>query len=230
MNIAIIGGGAIGAALAGAWQQAGHHVTLGLRGQGRTAGIPGVAACGIPQALRSAGIIVLAVPASAVPGLCAEHASLLRDKIVIDPTVTFGGAPLNQHQALSAAGVRYVRAFSTQGPEVLTAPVIAGQPADQFYTADDEEARDTAATLIAATGLRPVCVGGSDRVSVVDGVTRLWFALAVKQGLGRHTGFRLLTDTRQGGAPLFPGRVLATGRRGHAASGRTLRGWRWRSR
>jgi len=85
-------------------------VALGLRGQGRTAGIPGVTACGNPQALRSAGIIVLAVSASAVPGLCAEHTGLLRDKIVIDPTVTFGGAPLNQHQALSATGARYVRA------------------------------------------------------------------------------------------------------------------------
>ena len=70
-----------------------------------------------------------------------------------------------------------------------------GQSADQYYTADDDEARTTAATLIAATGLRPIFTGGSDRVSVVDGITRLWFTLAVKQDLGRHIGFHLLTDT-----------------------------------
>jgi predicted dinucleotide-binding enzyme len=88
--------------------------------------------------------------------------------------------------------VRYVPALSTQGPEVLAAPVIAGQTADQFYTADDEEARQLAARLITDVGLRPIYVGGSDRVNIVDGVTRLWFSLAIKQDRGRHLSFRLL--------------------------------------
>jgi predicted dinucleotide-binding enzyme len=42
-------------------------------------------------------------------------------------------------------------------------------------------------------GLRPVRVGGLDCADVVDGVTRLWFALALHQGHGRHLGLRVLT-------------------------------------
>lgn len=77
---------------------------------------------------------------------------------------------------------------------VLGAPVIEGQRPDQFFTADDEEARRIAEELISATGLRPVFAGGGDRVDIVDGVTRLWFSLAIEQGLGRHLSFRLLND------------------------------------
>jgi hypothetical protein len=39
-----------------------------------------------------------------------------------------------------------------------------------------------------------VHAGGSEHPHVAGGATRLCFALAVKQGLGRRLGFRLLQD------------------------------------
>jgi hypothetical protein len=46
--------------------------------------------------------------------------------------------------------------------------------------------------LIQAVGLRPMYLGDGQQ-DVVDGVLRLWFALAVGQGHGRELAFRTLT-------------------------------------
>lgn len=197
MRVTILGAGMIAAALARAWTSAGNEVTLGVRDTSRASAVPGVTVQPLPQAIGSGQVTVMAIPAGAVSEVCQRHGALLAGRVVIDPTITFtpGGSPvMNQHAAVARTGARYVRAFSTQGPEVLAAPVIGGQAADQFYTADDDESRGLAARLITGTGLRPVYVGGSDCVNVVDGVTRLWFCLAIKQRHGRHLSFRLLTD------------------------------------
>ena len=201
MRVSVLGAGAIALALARPWNTAGHEVTLGVRDPSRAPDVPGVRVRHLPDALKSPEVTVMAIPAAAVPDICTRYAELLAGRIVIDPTITFssGGSPvMHQHEPLEQVGVRYVRAFSTQGPEVLAAPVIDGETADQFYTADDDQARDLAAHLIADVGLRPVYVGGSDRVNIVDGVTRLWFSLAIKQDLGRHLSFRLLADLQKG--------------------------------
>ena len=197
MRVVILGAGVIAAALARAWRAAGHEITLGVRDTGRASAIPGVTMRPLPDAIGAGQVTVLAIPAGAVSEVCERYGALLYGRIIIDPTVTFtpGGSPvMNQHAALERTGARYIRAFSTQGPEVLAAPVIDGQAADQFYTAVDDESRELAARLITDTGLRPVYVGGSDRVDIVDGITRLWFSLAIKQGHGRHLSFRLLAD------------------------------------
>lgn len=196
MKVTIIGGGVIGTALGNAWSRAGHDVQFGLRGEGRTSPIPGAKTSNIREALIVGEVIVLAIPSETVPAFCDEYSSLLRGRIVVDPTITFGGAAMNRFDALSKIPVRYIRAFCTQGPEVYRAPMIDGMVPDQFYTAADEESRTKIATLIKDVGLRPVYIGESDQrhVSVIDGVTRLWFSLAIQRGLGRHLSFRLLSD------------------------------------
>jgi hypothetical protein len=39
-----------------------------------------------------------------------------------------------------------------------------------------------------------VAVGGIDDADLLDGVFRLWFALAVGQGRGRHLALKVLED------------------------------------
>jgi 8-hydroxy-5-deazaflavin:NADPH oxidoreductase len=197
MHVTILGAGVIAAALARAWSTTGHVVTLGVRDTSRAGVTHGITVQPLPQAIGSGQVTVMAIPADAVREVCERHAAQLAGRVVIDPTITFtpGGSPvMNQLAVLRRTGARYVRAFSTQGPEVLADPVIGGQAASQFYTADDNESQELAARLITDVGLRPVYVGDSDRVNVVDGVTRLWWALAIKQQHGRHLSFSLLTD------------------------------------
>jgi 8-hydroxy-5-deazaflavin:NADPH oxidoreductase len=196
LKVSIIGGGKIGSALAVAWKKADNEVNVGLRGEGREVEVPGVKTTGIRDALTAGDVIALAIPGDAVPGFCHEYSDLLKDKVVIDATNTLSGGPWNQYASLSAAGARYVRAFSTYGFEVLVNPKIAGQTPDQFYTAPDEPVREMVATLIQATGFRPVYIGPSNEnnAATVDGIAHLWFALALKQDLGRHLAFRMLSE------------------------------------
>jgi len=64
---------------------------------------------------------------------------------------------------------------------------------DLFYCGD-AAAREVADRLIADVGLRPVYVDGLDAAATVDGVARLWFALAFGQGHGRRIAFKLLAE------------------------------------
>lgn len=73
MRITILGGGAIATPLAQAWALAGHPVTLGLRGTGRTTTIAGVRIADTPQAIADGEVIVLAIPPTAVPTLYEQH-------------------------------------------------------------------------------------------------------------------------------------------------------------
>lgn len=61
--------------------------------------------------------------------------------------------------------------------------------------------------LIADVGLRPARVGGLDQMQLLDGVLRLWFALAIGQKMGRHLAFKLLMPSN---APT----LISVGRRG----------------
>ncbi|MER7848661.1 NAD(P)-binding domain-containing protein [Kitasatospora sp. NPDC096077] len=194
MRIAIVGAGDIGRALGAGWLRVGHSVTFGARDPGKPISLAGATVTDVPRALADAEAVVLALPAAAVPELAQGHRTALAGKPVIDATVRFGGDALHSRDPLVNAGARYIRAFSTLGWELLADPVVDGVPADQFFTACDADTRATAERLIADIGLRPVYVGGNDTVHVVDGLTRLWFALAVKRGHGRRVALRLLHE------------------------------------
>ena len=54
------------------------------------------------------------------------------------------------------------------------------------------DAQEKVERLIEDAGLRPIRVGGTEHVEVVDGVLRLWFTLA--QSRGRRIAFKLISD------------------------------------
>jgi predicted dinucleotide-binding enzyme len=66
--------------------------------------------------------------------------------------------------------------------------------ADLFFCGPDGVDLPQVEQLIAAVGLRPVRIGDLDAVDTLDGIARLWFALALSQDRGRHLAFRVLTD------------------------------------
>ena len=67
----------------------------------------------------------------------------------------------------------------------------ADGPADMFFSAPEGADRATVEELISAVGLRAVYVGDG-QADVIDGVLRLWFALAIGQRRGRQLAFRTL--------------------------------------
>lgn len=191
MDIGIIGSGRIGQALGRKWVDAGHRVTFGVRD---SANAPDFGSSDSVVAALAASIVVLAIPGPAAAQLLIDHANELSGTLVIDASNSVGQADL--HHAKEAAGipgVRYARAFSCLGAENIVEPRIGDEVLDMFFSCLGADV-DTVAGLVADTGLHPVWVGeGAQGAQVVDGVTRLWFALVMGQGRSRHLGFRVVT-------------------------------------
>jgi 8-hydroxy-5-deazaflavin:NADPH oxidoreductase len=185
MKIAVIGAGRIGGTIGGRWEAAGHEVVYGLREPSKKNGAKPIA-----EALKPADAVLLAIPGNAVSQFAREHAKELDAKVVIDATNNFGGASMHSWSEMSAAipKARLYRAFNTYGWDVFENPSIGGEVPDLFYAGPDDEIE----RLIVDAGLRPVRVGGTDTVDVVDGVLRLWFTLARHRG--RRIAFRLIAD------------------------------------
>jgi 8-hydroxy-5-deazaflavin:NADPH oxidoreductase len=205
MNVAVIGTGGIGTTLAKAFARDGHRVVLGSRtaadesSPGELSHAPTVRSVG--SAIAGSEIVVLAVPGRAVAALLAEHHGALAGKLVVDATNIIGGGPAHSRLALATAAptARYARALNTLGVENLADPRFGDEVADMFFSTAETD-RTVVESLIRAVGLRPVYLG-PDQEDVVDGVLRLWFALAVGRQRGRHLAFRVLERTDGRGSP-----------------------------
>lgn len=181
MKISIIGAGNIGGTLGKKWADKSHNVTFGVRNPAdpKHADITTIGAVtSIAKSLTGAEVILLSLPGSAVANFAAQFGASLNGKIVIDATNN-PGAP------------DFVRAFSTLGGENFATPKIDNTQIDLFYCGH-AASRAISDQLIADVGLRPVYVGDLNAVDLVDGMTRLWFALAFGQGKGRRIAFKLL--------------------------------------
>jgi 8-hydroxy-5-deazaflavin:NADPH oxidoreductase len=200
MRIAVIGGGNIGGTIGRAWIGAGHEVRFGVRDPDKYAELAasGASVTDAAAAVADAEALLLAVPGAQAEAVLGEIGAHLDGVVVLDATNNLaGGAPMNAHDVVSRAapGAVYYRAFNTLGWESFAQPVFpGGERADLFYAGADGDARSRAEGLIADVGLRPVWVGDDGQVDTVDGIARLWFALALGRGTGRHTALRMLTD------------------------------------
>jgi hypothetical protein len=195
LTIAVIGTGTIGGTLGRAFAAAGHHVVFGSRHPGDTAVATGSTAtvATIAEALPGADAVVLTVPGNTVADVVTEHAAALAGALVLDATNNIAGpGPAHSHAAVTTAvpTARYARAFNSLGVENMADPVYGDTVADMFYSAAETD-RPVVEALITATGLRPVYVGENQH-DLLDGVLRLWFALAIAQKHGRNIAFRLL--------------------------------------
>ncbi len=194
MKITIIGAGNIGKTLGSKWAQSGHQVTYGVRNTGDPKHA-GLNVAPIADSLTGAEVILLSLPGAGVVEFGVQFGAGLAGKIVIDATNNPRSPLMNNLDALQSAApdADLVRAFSTLGWENFANPSLGGQQLDLFY-AGAESARPTAEQLIRDIGLRPVCLGGLEAVTAVDGLTRAWFALAFGQGKGRRIAFKLLEE------------------------------------
>jgi hypothetical protein len=200
MRIAVIGGGNIGGTIGRAWIGAGHEVRFGVRDPEKYAELAaaGASVTDAAGAVAGAEAVLLAVPGAQAEAVLAAVGAHLDGVVVLDATNNLAtGAPMNARDAVAQAapGATYYRAFNTTGWESFAAPVFpGGERADLFYAGADGDDRSRVEGLIADVGLRPVWVGDDEQLDAVDGIVRLWFALALGRGTGRHTAFRMLTD------------------------------------
>lgn len=203
MQIGILGAGNIGGTLGKKWTEAGHDVVFGVRDPDSEKVQALLAAAGkqaraasVEQAAAAGQVVVFAIPGPAVVEVARRTAELLAGKPIIDATNRVGQVDLNCLEIFEAHApqVKYYRAFNTLGWENFARPVIDDTQVDLFYCGDGGETRKTVHQLIDDAGLRPIYIGGREQVSVVDGLTRLWFALATQRGYGRRLAFKMLSE------------------------------------
>ncbi len=199
MKIAVIGTGNIGRVLGVKWAHAGHTVTFGVRQMSEKAqrcldeSDGKATAVSISEAIHNSEFVLLAIPGKAIGDFLSENKDSLGGKAVIDATNNVGSEVMNNIEAIqTAAPEAFVyRAFSSLGWENFANPQINGDKLALLYCGSDEKRADVH-KLIEAIGLEAVYIGDEGQATLIDSMTRVWFALAFGQGYGREFGFKLV--------------------------------------
>jgi predicted dinucleotide-binding enzyme len=200
VEIAVIGTGNIGGTLARRWADAGHGITLGARDPSSPKLRAAIGELGqsarvatLADAVTGADAVLVATPGAAVPEVAATLGSTLGGTVVLDASNDTAADALHHMDAwrADAPDALVFRAFNTLGWENFADPGHDGEAADLLYCGP-ETGRDVVELLVADVGLRPCCIGGPDQATVLDGATRIWFALVMGQRRSRRTAFRVL--------------------------------------
>jgi predicted dinucleotide-binding enzyme len=183
MDIAIIGAGNVGKALAGSFKRAGHQVTIAALHPEHAAtaalAIGARAAASNAEAIAGSDFVVLAVPETALEALAAEISDVARGKVVVDvsnrPTPNPAGAPTSVAEELQARlpNSRVVKAFNTLLVSRQSNPEVNGLKADAFVAGDDEAAKKTVLDAVESAGFRPVDAGSLAAARMLEGMAWL---------------------------------------------------------
>lgn len=181
MNIAIIGAGNVGQALAASLNRNGHSVTLAARDAARTAATAAAlgvqAAASAAEAAQNAEIVILAVPADALEALAGELGDAVSGKVVVDVTnrVNPDHAARSNAEELQDRLVKspVVKAFNTAFASRQADPAAGGVAADGYVAGDDETAKQRVLELVEAIGFRPVDAGPLAASRMLEGMAWL---------------------------------------------------------
>jgi NADPH-dependent F420 reductase len=208
MDIAIIGTGNVGRALASAAVRADHNVVLSAAHpeSARTVAeeIGARAADSNRAAVESAEVVVLAVPAPSVAPVFDEVFKFLEGKIIVDVTNPMtpdaygpaleGGSGAELIQSL-APDAFVVKAFNTLFASLLANPVIDGIQLDGLYASDHDQAKAAALELVQAVGLRPIDAGALIMARTLEAMMLLNISLQVRNGWSWQNAWKLLGPT-----------------------------------
>lgn len=206
MQIAIIGAGNVGTALASALTRAGHKVTITARdpnhaskaaqASGAESGTSNVSAA------TAADVVIAAVPASSLAELAAEIRTSAAGKPVIDVSnrMTPGHEGLDidtrssnaEELAAMLPESPVVKAFNTLFATNQDDPSVDGVRLDGFVAADDDSAKQTVLDLVESIGLHAVDVGPLKRARQLEGLAFLNIALNAENGGSWRSGWKLV--------------------------------------
>jgi NADPH-dependent F420 reductase len=208
MQIAIVGSGNVGKALASSLVRAGHTVALSAtnpeHARAAADATGAQAAESARSAVQGADAVVLAVPYLAVDGLLAEVGDALAGKVVVDVTnrvdptdpgsVLDGSSASEQIQARIPAA-RVVKAFNTVFASRQADPVVDGVALDGFIAGDDDEARNAVGELARSIGFRPIDAGPLVMARALEAMALLNITLQIRNSWPWQSGFKLVGPT-----------------------------------
>jgi predicted dinucleotide-binding enzyme len=181
MTTAIIGVGNIGNSIARHLVDGGERVVLAARDGSNATALANelgelASAASVEKAITEANVVLFAVWLDTLKDLIAQHADLLRGKVVVDrsnPVAqdtnggSFGRFPRTSPRALSSPSCSPPR-LTSRRRSALSAPSHWPREANRtpravlFYATDDDQASAAIERLISAAGFDPVKAGGVD--------------------------------------------------------------------
>lgn len=203
MNIAIIGTGNVGGALATKWAQKGHQILLGVRDVSNFKGKelvnnPNTKIASVAEAVEKSDVILLATPAM----MAIEVANSLGNtsgKIIIDAAnVVMGRGPkgfTNVSDAILAnTNTRdVIKCFNTTGFNNMSDTNYNGLAIDMFMCGDSLRGKEITKQLALDAGFGECYnVGGNDKFELMEQFAFFWINLAMFQGQGREIAIKLL--------------------------------------
>jgi len=205
MNIAIIGAGNVGRALATSAMRSGHTVTVSSA-SGVTAAMVAEqtgakAAASNRAAVEGADLVVLAVPYSALVDLLDDVGPALAGKIVVDATnpLKADGSGLAVEGTSAAEEIqarlpqaRVVKAFNSQFAARQADPLVAGVRVDGYVAADDEAAKRIVLELVDAMGFHPVDAGQLTMARALEAMAFLNISLQMRHNWSWQAGWKLV--------------------------------------
>lgn len=202
MNIAIIGSGNVGTALAQVWQKAGHHVIMGVRNpdspktQQARQQLTDIVFQTVTHAAKEAEVLVITTPPEAVLELIPQLGDV-SNKTIIDTTNSIRTRPEPHATAYHAikhttGSQKVVKCFNSTGFENMRNPIYNGEGIDMFAAGNDAGAKAVAEKLAKDAGFA-TCYdfGGDDKVELLEKFALSWINLAIMQGHGRNIAFKI---------------------------------------
>jgi len=206
MDIAIIGAGNVGRALATSFSRAGHGVIVASRDP-EDAGVLAtetrsrVASSNI-EAAAAADVVVLAIPFGSAEAVATEIREAVAGKPVVDATnrMSFGptgpaidgGESNAERLAAWLPDAHVVKAFNTLFASNQADPIADGVQLDGFVAADDATAKATILELVRSIGLNPVDVGPLSRAQQLEQLAFLNIALNITGNGAWQSGWKLV--------------------------------------
>jgi NADPH-dependent F420 reductase len=207
VDIAIIGTGNVGSALAGSFVKAGHNVTIAGRDADKARRVAtetgAKPASSAREAAKAAEIVVFAIPfVESGEAVAREITDVVDGKVVIDVTnpvkATYDG--LISDEGPSAAELiqgwlpraRVAKAFNTLLASRMADPTAAGAPVDAFVATDDAAAGATVLDLARSIGLNPIAVVPLSLARHLEGLAFLNITLNVANGGSWQSSWRLV--------------------------------------
>ena len=204
MNIAIIGAGNVGKALAKSAVKAGHSVTLSAKTADHAAeaakATGAKAAPSNVEAVKNAEIVIVAVPYDKLGEVFRDLGSSVDGKVVIDATnhvdmeniAKVLGSPSNAEEIQTRhPKVRVVKAFNYAFAARMADPSVDGVKLDGFVAGDDQAAKEQVLELVESIGFRPIDVGPLVMARVLEGMALLNVSLQIRYGWPWQNGWKL---------------------------------------
>ena len=203
MNIAIIGTGNVGGALAQQLIKAGHTILMGAKFPWSEKSIKLATHIGeerfasIENAVEQSEVIIITTPPDAVLQIITQLGNI-SGKIVIDATNSIRVKPDNYPTAYHAIKAitksdTVVKCFNSTGFENMLNPIYKGDGIDMFCAGDNKQAKQIAEQLSKDIGFASCYdFGGDDKVELLEKFAFSWINLAIMQGLGRDIAFKII--------------------------------------